>query len=168
MLTLDGQRVFVDGPGSGSFVPEERDLVLHVTGTADGPRIFSPALIGEQLERRTADVGEGTGVYVYPQVTPAASGPHVSYLVQWNGRRIWFCGDTDDPTALIATTELDLVFLTPAMAAALQRTRRSLEARTVVFYHTTEKDLVDAAPSVPCERCRVLLPRPGDVVQLFR
>lgn len=168
MLELDGQRVLVDGPGSGGYLPRQNDLVLHTTGTADGPRIFSPALTGEQLELRTAAVGEGTGVYVYPRVTPAAGGPHVSYLLQWNGRRIWFCGDTGDPAALLATADLDLVFLTPDMADALARMKRSLDARMVVFYHTTEAQQQEGALTVSCARCKVLVPAPGEVLQLFR
>ena len=168
MLDLDGQRVFVDGPGTGKFLPREGDIVLHVNGTADGERVFSPALAGEQLERRSSMVGESTGVYVYPKVTPSAGGPHVSYLVQWNGRRMWFCGDTEDATELLATKDLDAVFLTPAVAAAVEKAGRSLDARYVLFYHTTNKEQQDNALSVPCDRCKVSLPWPGEVIQLFR
>lgn len=168
MLDLDVQRVFVDGPGTGRFLPRDGDIVLHVSGTAEGARVFSPALIGEALERQSSTVGESTGVYVYPKVTPSASGPHVSYLVQWNGRRMWFCGDTEDATELLATKDLDAVFLTPAMAAAVEKAGRSLDARYVLFYHTTNKEQQDNALSVPCDRCKVSLPWPGEVIQLFR
>lgn len=168
MLNLDGQRVFVDGPGTGAGAPQEGDLVLHTSGTADGPRTFSPALSGDDLDRRTSAVGEGTGVYVYPQPTPAVASPHVSYLLQWNGRRMWFCGDAVDPAALLATAELDVVFITPGMAAAIAAAGRSIDARMVVFYHTTERQQEENALSVPCARCKVMVPRSGEVLQLFR
>ena len=168
MLDLDGQRVFVDGPGTGKFLPREGDIVLHATGAAEGDRFFSPALAGELLERKSSMVGEATGVYVYPKVTPSAAGPHVSYLVQWNGRRMWFCGDTEDATELLATKDLDAVFLTPAVAAAVEKAGRSLDARYVLYYHTTNKEQQDNALSVPCDRCKVSLPWPGEVIQLFR
>jgi hypothetical protein len=168
VLDLGGQRVFVDGPGTGKYAPGEQDIVLHVKGAAEGLRVFSPALTGEALERRSSEVGESTGVYVYPKPTPATDGPHVSYLVQWNGRRMWFCGDTEDPTELLATKELDAVFLTPAVAKAVEAAGRALDARYVLFYHTTNKEQQDNALSVPCDRCKVSLPWPGEVITLFR
>lgn len=112
-LDLDGQRVFVDAPLSGKSITDA-DIALYVTVPAAEPvstLTFSPSLAGGDLEKRSAEVGERTEVYVYPRPTQAGTAPHLSYLVQWKGRRMWFCGDTEDPTEMMATNDIDVAFV---------------------------------------------------------
>ena len=170
-LDLDGFKLFADAPPHGSDVvigPEDIALyTLEPTAPVVGGRTFMPSIEGEVLERRSERLGEKTAIYVHPAVTPYKDAPHSSYLVQWNGRRIWFSGLTEDPTALLAATEIDLAFVNPMLCAAIEKAGRTIDARTVVVYHLPSGE-GGGDMSVPCERCKVVMPWPGEVIQLFR
>lgn len=171
-LDLDGFHVFADGPAlrdmPGIGVD---DVVLFATEPADPPpggHTFMPSMTGELLDRRTERLGEKTAIYVHPVATPIGEVPHYSYLVQWNGRRIYFSGETTDPKELLAATELDIAFVSPGIMAAVEKQGRVIEARTVVVYRTTSAEQQSTNMSVPCTRCKVVLPVPGETIQLFR
>jgi hypothetical protein len=170
-LDLDGFRLFADAPDAASSKAiAVDDIVLYATEPSSpvpGGRTFMPSMEGELLERRTERLGEKTAIYVHPTSTPYQDAPHSSYLVQWNGRRIWFSGLTEDPTALLAATDIDLAFVGPGLVKAIEKAGRSISARTVVVYHLPEGD-GRGEMSVPCDRCKVVLPIPGEVIQLFR
>lgn len=169
-LDLDGFRVFADAPMDHKGIGPD-DIALYVTEPPTpvlGGRAFTPAFNGEVLDRRTERLGEKTGIYVNPRSTPLGETPHYSYIVQWNGRRVYFTGDTEDIKDLLETHDLDVAFVTPAIMAAFEKAGRVIEARTVVIYHTTNKEQQGASLSVPCDRCKVVLPTPGEVIPLFR
>lgn len=170
-LELDGFKLYADAPDETSAkVIAVDDIVLYATEPASpvpGGRTFMPSMEGELLERRTERLGEKTAIYVHPTSTPYQDSPHSSYLVQWNGRRIWFSGLTEDPAALLAATDIDLAFVNPALVKAIEKAGRSISARTVVVYHLPDGE-GGGEMSVPCERCKVVLPIPGEVIQLLR
>lgn len=170
-LELDGFKLFADAPANGSDVPiGPEDIALYAeepTAPVTGGRTFMPSIEGEVLERRTERLGEKTAIYVHPSPTPYMDAPHNSYLVQWNGRRIWFSGLTEDPAALLAATEIDLAFVNPALCAAIEKAGRKISAKTVVVYHLPGGE-GGGEMSVPCERCKVVMPVPGETIQLFR
>lgn len=170
-LDLDGFKLYADNPDSASAKAiGVDDVVLYATEPitpVQGGRTFMPSMEGEMLERRTERLGEKSDIYVHPSATPYLDAPHSSYLVQWNGRRIWFAGLTEDPTALLAATDIDLVFVNPGLVSAIQKAGRSISARTIVVYHLPDGEGAGEM-SVPCERCKVILPIPGEVIQLFR
>ncbi|MBL0042877.1 MAG: hypothetical protein IPP33_00180 [Flavobacteriales bacterium] len=162
-LDLDGFRVFADAPMDHKGIGPD-DIALYATEPPTpvlGGRAFTPAFSGEVLDRRTERLGEKTGIYVNPRSTPLAETPHYSYLVQWNGRRVYFTGDTEDIKDLLETHDLDVAFVTPTIMAAFEKAGRVIEARTVVIHHTTNKGTTRASLSVPCDRCKVVLPTPG-------
>ncbi len=170
-LDLDGFKLYADAPDEASArAIGVDDIVLYATEPASpvpGGRTFMPSMEGELLERRTERLGEKTAIYVHTTTTPYMDAPHSSYLVQWNDRRIWFSGLTEDPTALLAATDLDLAFVNPALIKAVEKAGRTISARTVIVYHLPEGE-GGGEMSVPCDRCKVLLPVPGEVIQLFR
>ena len=170
-LDLDGFKLFADAPPHGSDVaigPDDIALyTVEPTAPVVGGRTFMPSMEGELLERRTERLGEKTDIYVHPTITPYQDAPHSSYLVQWNGRRIWFSGLTEDPTALLAATDIDLAFVNPALCVAIEKAGRVIQAKTVVVYHLPGSE-GGGDLSVPCDRCKVVLPWPGEVIQLFR
>lgn len=170
-LDLDGFKLFADAPPHGSDVvigPDDIALyTVEPTAPVVGGRTFMPSIEGEVLERRSERLGEKTAIYVHPSATPYKDAPHASYLVQWNGRRIWFSGLTEDPTALLAATDIDLAFVNPALCMAIEKAGRVINAKTVVVYHLPAGEGVGEM-SVPCERCKVVMPWPGEVIQLFR
>ncbi len=168
-LDLDGFRVFADGPiASDMAAMGVDDVVLFATEPTSPPaggRTFMPSMTGELLERRTERLGEKTAIYVHPVVTPLGEATHYSYLVQWNGRRIYFTGETTDTKELLALTDLDLVFATPAIVAEVVKAGKEIGGRMVVIYHNTAK-LEEL--SVPCYHCKVIVPAEGETIQLFR
>jgi hypothetical protein len=169
-LELDGFRVFADAPLTHDGVGLE-DVALYSVDPPSPPpggRVFTPSYSGEVLDRRTERLAERTGIYVYPRPTPLGDTAHYSYLVQWNGRRIYFTGDTRDPKDLLEVSEVDVAFVTPALLKAVEKAHRSISARTVVVYHTGDLDAAGDPVHVPCDQCKVVVPRTGDVIQLFR
>ena len=168
-LDLDGFHVFGDEPTSADLATiGVDDVVLFASEPATPPpggRTFMPSMEGELLERRTERLGEKTAIYVHPVSAPIGEVPHYSYLVQWNGRRIFFSGATTDIKDLLAATDLDLVFVSPAIVAEVKKAGKEIGARTVVIYRSPERiEDID----VPCYRCRVIQPATGETIQLFR
>ncbi len=171
-LDLDGFRVFADSPAEKDYTAiGVDDVVLFSTEPANPPiggRTFMPSMSGELLDRRTERLGEKTAIYLNARSTPMGEIPHYAYLVQWNGRRIYFAGETSDPTDLLDVREVDLAFVSPTLLAAVEKAGRTIEARTVIVYRTTNAEQQSTNMSVPCDRCKVVLPVPGETIQLFR
>jgi hypothetical protein len=68
---------------------------------------------------------------------------HYSYLVTWRGRRIYFPGDTEDPTHLMSMTDIDVLFITPWLSCAIARRGGVLRADTIVLHHQFPDDRLD-------------------------
>jgi L-ascorbate metabolism protein UlaG (beta-lactamase superfamily) len=60
---------------------------------------------------------------------------HYSYLVEWGGLRLYFTGDTEDATALLAQKSLDAAFVSPWLLDGVVKAGRRVDARRVVVYH---------------------------------
>ena len=128
--------------------------------------MFGPERTGAAADSLSSTVGDRTGVYVFARTSNTSTGPRDSFLVQWNGRRFFFSGDKDDPTDLLATSDVDVAFITPAIALALGKQQRKVDAKKVVLYHTGGSVPDDL--SVPCDRCEVISPAPGEALLLLR
>jgi hypothetical protein len=98
-------------------------------------------------------------VTVAPHPTPHAGAGHLSYLVTWAGRRLYFAGDTEAVDFAGPAGTADVLFLTPwQLAGALASPSLPARARIVVYHH-------GPGESVPaCAPCRV--PRQGEVIAL--
>ncbi len=77
-------------------------------------------------------VGEFT---IVPTATQHRNLEHYSYLVTWRGRRLYFPGDAEDPSALFETPGLDLLFITSWLSCSAERAGRSIDAARRVEYH---------------------------------
>lgn len=97
-------------------------------------------------------------VRVHPIVTPHTPN-HRSYLVVWHGVRMFFTGDTEDSSALVAARDLDAAFVTPWLIDSLIRTGARLDAKLLVVYHHTDREEI---PQLP----RMVRPRQGDTFRL--
>ncbi|MBK8339275.1 MAG: MBL fold metallo-hydrolase [Flavobacteriales bacterium] len=111
---------------------------------------------------------EARGIYVYPLPTPHADLPHNSYLVAANGRRLYFTGDTEDPKPLLDTQGIDVAFVTPWLITAINKSGRTIGARTVIMYHHTKDEFAGVDVKAPCTNCRFIIPEQGEVIELFR
>jgi hypothetical protein len=93
--------------------------------------------------------------------TPHADIGHYSYVVTWHGRRLYFSGDTDDATALLAATNLDVAFVSPWLFHRVRKTGGRIDARQIVIYHQTADEAVEncsGACSVPRQGQTIAIP----------
>ncbi len=67
--------------------------------------------------------------------TPHRDTEHFSYLVSWRGRRLYFVGDTEDPTHMLSMRDLDILFITPWLTCSSQAAGGTVDAHRVVLYH---------------------------------
>jgi L-ascorbate metabolism protein UlaG (beta-lactamase superfamily) len=123
-----------------------------------GCRVAGPADVMEQVPAinrvaTSAPLKVGSA-RVTPFVTPhIANRPtgHFSYLVEWAGKRLFFVGDTEDPTAVAAQKNLDVAFVTPWLYRNAVRRGLSIDARRIVFYHHQRDETLPV-----CDRCTVV------------
>lgn len=81
------------------------------------------------------------------EVTPVRS-PHTeahsSYLVRWHGRRLYFTGDTESTSELLAQRGLDVAFVSPWLVRAVIDSGARIDAELVVVYHHTASERLPA------------------------
>lgn len=111
---------------------------------------------------------EARGIYVYPQATPHADMPHASYIVTIRGRRLYLSGDTEDPTHLLASRDLAVAFVTPWLLRTVHAQGKRIDARAVVVMHHEAATVEGLDLPSPCDGCRFIIPRQGEVIELFR
>ncbi|NKB86757.1 MAG: hypothetical protein GKS06_00855 [Acidobacteria bacterium] len=110
-----------------------------------GLTLVAPPEIAEGLDAaRVAPWGESIrlgGLVIHPVETAhAPEAAHCSYTVEWGGRRLHFTGDTEDPSALLAATELDAAFVTPWLLREVLAAGQEIDAELVVVYHHTANE----------------------------
>lgn len=91
--------------------------------------------------------------------TPHGDADHDSYLVTWQGLRLYFTGDTDNVDQLLAMKSLDYAFVSPWLLAKVAEKKARIDARHVICYHHKANDKV---PEVQNR----LVPMPGSVLSL--
>jgi L-ascorbate metabolism protein UlaG (beta-lactamase superfamily) len=80
------------------------------------------------------------GITIRPLATPHAGLEHYSYLVEWNGARLYFTGDTEDTSALLSARGLDAAFVSPWLLDAVRKQGARIDARQVIVYHHRDGD----------------------------
>lgn len=85
---------------------------------------------------------------------------HYSYLVEWNGLKLYLVGDTEDPSQLMEQRGLDYLFITPWMVGILRRRGVTADTRNVIVYHHT----INEIDRISCQGC--IIPRQGEVINL--
>jgi L-ascorbate metabolism protein UlaG (beta-lactamase superfamily) len=137
-----------------------RDHFLPALAARYCTRVMGPADVTGGLEgrglRARADTAATFGpIQVTPIATPHARLEHYSYLVEWKGLRLYFTGDTEDPSDLMRQRGLDVAFVSPWLLRSATRDARRIDARKVVVYHHETNEVVPER-----QGCRV--PRQGD------
>ena len=125
-------------------------LGLGMTDTLDAARV---AALGMEPEVRWE------GIVIRPLATPHAGLEHYSYLVEWNGLRLYFTGDTEDTSALLAARNLDAAFVSPWLLDAVRKQGARIDARQVIVYHHRDGD---TPPPVQGRR----VPKQGETIEL--
>ncbi len=129
-------------------------LVKKVGCTLVAPKEVTSKLPGVP----SLDLKEGVRfgpIGIHPVRTPHRGLEHYSYLVTWQGRRLYFVGDTTSYEALVATEDLDVLFVTPWLANNTLRAGRQLPGDKRVIYHHKPREEVPA-----CRDC--VVPKQGD------
>lgn len=87
--------------------------------------------------------------------TPHRKIGHSSYRVTWKGLRLYFRGDTDSITPLLAMKNLDAAFVSPWLLEAVAEQKARIDAKQVIVYHRTATETV---PEIQKRR----LPKQGE------
>ena len=129
-------------------------LVKKVGCTLVAPKEVTSKLPGVP----SLDLKEGVRfgpIRIHPVRTPHRDLEHYSYLVTWQGRRLYFVGDTTSYEALVATEDLDVLFVTPWLAKNTLRAARQLPGdKKVIYHHKPSEEVPD------CQDC--VVPKQGD------
>jgi L-ascorbate metabolism protein UlaG (beta-lactamase superfamily) len=134
------------------FDPEQpRDSTWRMLG----PREIAGSLPPSAVVALDTVVAVG-GLRIRAIPTTHANVEHYSYRVDWNGLSLYFVGDTDDPTALLAQRGLDLAFVSPWLWETVRTRGARIDARRVVIYHHRSGESVPGCTGA----CRV--PRQGE------
>lgn len=79
-------------------------------------------------------------IVIRPLRTPHGDTEHYSYLVDWGGIRLYFAGDTEDPSSLLAAPGVSYAFLTPWLWSALRSQPGGKRPMRVIVYHHTARE----------------------------
>lgn len=126
-------------------------------------RVLGPADVTRGFEARTLAMAPRVAyreLVVEPIRTPHANLEHYSYVVSWKGQRLFFSGDTEDPTALLAARDLDVAFVSSWLLDRARNAGGRIDARRVVVYHQQDGE------DVPEGFGRILL-KQGETIQLL-
>ncbi len=109
------------------------------------PKYYEVVLGPGDVERRAGvamlplvDPVRWKGITIRPIATPhSGKDPveHESYLVEWQGLRLYFTGDAGDTSALLAVRDLDAAFVYTYLLEALAKTGARVDARRIVACH---------------------------------
>jgi L-ascorbate metabolism protein UlaG (beta-lactamase superfamily) len=103
-----------------------------VIGPPDVVEGIDPARIISLKEMKT----EYQGINVEAIETPHVPNlKHYSYLVTWQGVRMYFTGDTEDTAALLSAKNLDVAFISPWLSRKLLKDGTGVDAKKIVIYH---------------------------------
>ena len=92
--------------------------------------------------------------------TPHASIGHYSYVVTWHDRRLYFSGDTEDSTHLVALKNLDAAFVSPWLYRSVLRKSQRIDTKLIVIYHH------EAGENVAECKADCVLPHQGETIQI--
>lgn len=67
--------------------------------------------------------------------TPHSGLVHYSYVLIWQGVRMFFAGDTNSSKELLAERDLDVAFVSPWLLNQLRASGQLVDAKMVVVYH---------------------------------
>jgi L-ascorbate metabolism protein UlaG (beta-lactamase superfamily) len=96
-------------------------------------------------------------VVIRPLRTPHAGLEHYSYVVEWGGARLYFTGDTEDPSTLLAQRGLDGAFVSPWLLGSVREQGARIDARQVIVYHHRGGEVVPEDPPR-------IVPRQGELL----
>jgi L-ascorbate metabolism protein UlaG (beta-lactamase superfamily) len=112
-----------------------------------GCRVLGPpSVLAKVPADRALSAGAGAPIrFGSAAITPVRTGhgdePHFSYLLEWDGLRLYFTGDTDGAAELSRQGPLDALFISPWLLSESRKAGKLPKAARVFVYHhqATEK-----------------------------
>lgn len=144
--------------------PERYDSVALSTSRLD---VLLPGM-GQDRVTTVMDHVNALGIYVYPLNGNGKAASHNSYIAAYGGRRIYFSGTSTDVNEVLGLQGIDVFFLNPALVQQVSRSGRKLGGRLIVMYGIAPGEYDGKEPDAPCERCTLVVPKVGEIIQLFR
>ena len=99
-----------------------------------GPEEVTRNFPGDRVIALSSEMRVGSFT-IQPLQTPHRDTEHYSYLITWGGRRLYFTGDTEDPTTLLAMEQLDVAFVTPWLLCEAADRSTSIPAEQIILHH---------------------------------
>lgn len=122
-----------------------RDHFLPAQAARYCTKLVGPADVRAALEERalglTSPVAFGP-LAITPLRTPHGPLEHYSYLVEWDGLRLYFSGDTEDTSVLLRQRGLDVAFVSPWLLRSVASQGSRIDARRLIVYHHQQGELV--------------------------
>jgi len=92
---------------------------------------------------------------ITPRVTDHSNTEHLSYLVEWWGKKFYFTGDANEADSLKDLPELDILFISPRFYHSAQKANMLPKAGKVIIYHHETGEIVPG-----CKGC--IIPEQGE------
>jgi L-ascorbate metabolism protein UlaG (beta-lactamase superfamily) len=127
----------------------------HVAGPTDVVRDAAPARVVPLTPGATFGA-----LQIEAIETPHANIGHYSYVVTWQGRRLYFSGDTESTAHLTGVAKLDVAFMSPWLYRSALTRGVTIDARRIVIYHHASGE------QVPECRGNCFVPRQGDSLDI--
>lgn len=137
----------------------EPALFAKTTWKVAGPEDVTSGLPADRVVALKGETTWGP-VQIEPLETPHARIGHYSYIVSWQGKRLYFSGDTDDARSVILAKNLDAAFVSPWMYRTVMKVGRRIDAKRVVIYHH------EAGQQIPGCDAGCLVPKQGDTIPI--
>lgn len=130
----------------------DRGLFLGQDWLIVGPKEVTAQLAPERVIPLTDTVSVGSFRIVRYE-TPHAEMEHYAYLVLWGDRRLYFTGDTDDPSNLLAMQGLDVAFVTPWLTCEVAARDGRIQTEALILQHHYEgmDERVCLEPRIPSQ-----------------
>ena len=84
---------------------------------------------------------------------------HLSYLVTWAGRKMFFVGDTEDLAAFKDLPKLDALFITPWLYRKAKTNNALPETKKIIIYHHVNKEIIP-----DCSTC--IIPTQSQIIDI--
>jgi len=81
-------------------------------------------------------------IKVKPKKSLHGNTEHYSYLVNWQGRDLFFTGDTEELSAFQDLPELDALFISPWLYRKAHMNGALPETKKIIIYHHTENVII--------------------------
>jgi L-ascorbate metabolism protein UlaG (beta-lactamase superfamily) len=99
-------------------------------------------------------------VLIEPIETPHAQVGHYSYIVTWQGKRLYFSGDTEETRSVVSANNLDAAFVSPWLYGYVLKQSARIDAKRVVIYHH------EAGQQIPGCAAGCVAPKQGETISI--